>query len=225
MRKNITRETTITLLLLPRIINSHTSYKFIPNWQNGNFVNFLYVVLHIICSHSETFKLQCLEKKTDIVVDSTRLKSYVTINSDAFSYINSNQLWLPALNISYVTAHTHACTHARTHAHTHTHTQPFYSPLSGITHLSRYLKKHSPAYTYPHHQPSFISFLHLLWSTVSSLTVLLHNPSLSALWSTSWPSTSHFILLTFLHPNIVFFLQHMPIPTQSVLLWYWDYII
>jgi len=137
MRKNITRETTITLLLLPRIINSHTSYKFIPNWQNGNFVNFLYVVLHIICSHSETFKLQCLEKKTDIVVDSTRLKSYVTINSDAFSYINSNQLWLPALNISYVTAHTHACTHARTHAHTHTHTtilQPFvwYYPFKPV---------------------------------------------------------------------------------------------
>ena len=34
----------------------------------------------------------------------------------------------------------------------------------------------------------------------------------SFLWSTSWLGTLQFILHTFLHPIIVFFLQHMPIP-------------
>jgi len=47
---------------------------------------------------------------------------------------------------------THACTHM----------QPFYGPLSCTTQLSRYQKKHSLTHTYPDHQPSFISFLHLL---------------------------------------------------------------
>jgi len=36
--------------------------------------------------------------------------------------------------------------------------------------------------------------------------------------STSWPGTLQFILHGFLHPIIVFFLQHMPIPSQPVLL-------
>jgi len=40
----------------------------------------------------------------------------------------------------------------------------------------------------------------------------------SFLWSTSWSGTLHFILHTFLHLIIVFFMQHMPIPLQPVLL-------
>ena len=36
------------------------------------------------------------------------------------------------------------------------------------TWLSWYQKKNSPTYTYPDHQPSFISFLHLLQSTATS---------------------------------------------------------
>jgi len=50
------------------------------------------------------------------------------------------------------------------------------------------------------------------------LTVFLHNLSPSPLWSTFWSGTLHFILHTFLHPVIVFFLQHMPIPSQPGLL-------
>jgi len=46
--------------------------------------------------------------------------------------------------------------------------------------------------------------------------VFFHNLSPSFLWSTSWPATLHFILHTFLHPIIVFFSQHMPIPSQPV---------
>ena len=47
-------------------------------------------------------------------------------------------------------------------------------------------------------------------------TVFFHNLSPSFLWSTSWPGTLHFIRHTFLHPIIVFFSQHMPIPSQPV---------
>jgi len=36
--------------------------------------------------------------------------------------------------------------------------------------------------------------------------------------TTSWPGTIDFILHTFLHPIIVFFLQHIPLPLQPVLL-------
>jgi len=51
--------------------------------------------------------------------------------------------------------------------------QPFYGPLSMTIQVSQYQKKHPPTRTYHSHQPSFISFLHLLWSTVSSLFKLL----------------------------------------------------
>ena len=39
--------------------------------------------------------------------------------------------------------------------------QPFYGSLSLTTRVSRYQKKHSPTHTYPDHQSSFITFLHL----------------------------------------------------------------
>jgi len=38
-------------------------------------------------------------------------------------------------------------------------------------------------------------------------------------WFTSWSGTFHFILHTFLHPFIIFILQHMPIPLQPVSLY------
>jgi len=50
------------------------------------------------------------------------------------------------------------------------------------------------------------------------LTVFFHNLCSSFLWSASWLGTPRFILHTFLHPVIVFFLQQMPIPSQPVLL-------
>ena len=50
------------------------------------------------------------------------------------------------------------------------------------------------------------------------LTIFLQNLSPSPLWFTSWTGILHFILRTFLHPIIVFFLQYIPIPTQPVLL-------
>jgi len=50
------------------------------------------------------------------------------------------------------------------------------------------------------------------------LTVVFHNLCPSLLWSTSWPGILHFILHTFFHSMIVFFLQHMPILTRPVFL-------
>jgi len=97
--------------------------------------------------------------------------------------------------------------------------QPFYGPLSGTTRVSQYQKKHSSTHTYPDHQPFFISFLHLLRSIASyfvqftCLTVFAR-----PFWFTSWSGTPYFILHTSLHPAIVFFSQHMPIPSQPVML-------
>jgi len=47
------------------------------------------------------------------------------------------------------------------------------------------------------------------------LTVFLHNLSPNPLWYSSWSDTLHFILHTFLHPIIVLFPQHMPIPCAT----------
>ena len=95
--------------------------------------------------------------------------------------------------------------------------------------IQDYLGEPVPKETFPHsHQcwSSIILYLLPLFTTIHSilpvqftcLTVFLHNLSPSPLWSTSLSGTVHFILRTFLHPIIVFFSQHMPIPLQSVLL-------
>ena len=102
--------------------------------------------------------------------------------------------------------------------------------LSWATRVSWYQKTHSPTHTRCGHQSSLICFLHLLWSMASFLfnlpaRVFFHNLSPSFLWSTSWLSKFHFMLHTFLYAIIVFFSQHMPMPSQSILLYYRDYVI
>jgi len=79
------------------------------------------------------------------------------------------------------------------------------------------------------HPPSWSSSNHhrLLPSTVihsilpvqiMCLTVFLYNLCPHPLWSTCWSGALHLIFHTFFHPVIVFFLQHMPIPSLPVLL-------
>jgi len=70
----------------------------------------------------------------------------------------------------------------------------------------------------PYLLPPSITIHGILPVQFTCLTVFFHNLSPSFLWSTSWPGTLNFILHTFLHPIIVFFSQHMPIPSQPVLL-------
>jgi len=107
--------------------------------------------------------------------------------------------------------------------------QPFYSSLDFVWDnqgepVPEETFKHSPTHTYHGHQSSLIRILHLLRSMASSLLNLrawqsfFDNLSPSFLWSTSWSRTLHFILHTFLHPITVCFLQHMPTPSQPVLL-------
>ena len=101
--------------------------------------------------------------------------------------------------------------------------QPFSGPLSGTTRVSRYQKRHSPTH-HPDHHPVFISFfpsttIHsLLLVQITCLAIFLHNLFPCPRWSTSWSGALHLIFHTFLHPISVFFSQHMPIPSQSVLL-------
>jgi len=101
--------------------------------------------------------------------------------------------------------------------HTHTHTQPFYGLwiLFRTACVSRYQKKHSPTHTCRGHLlPPSVMIYGILPAQFTCLTVFFHNLSPSFLWSTCWPGTLNFILHTFLHPIIVFFSQHMPIPSQ-----------
>jgi len=121
------------------------------------------------------------------------------------------------------------------HSRTHTHTQPFYSSLDFVRDNQG---EPVPEETFTHS--------HLSWSSIISYllppSIMIHgilsfnlraslslslslSLSPSFLLSTSWPGTLHFILHTFLHPVIVFFSQHMPIPSQLGLLYYWNYVI
>jgi len=107
----------------------------------------------------------------------------------------------------------------------HTHIQPFYSSLDFVQNNPG---EPVPEETFTHSHPSWssnipICFLHLQdpWHplySIRALYSLFNNLSPCFLWSTSWPGTLHFILHTFLHPVTVFFLQHVPIPLQPVLL-------
>ena len=99
--------------------------------------------------------------------------------------------------------------------------QPFNGHLSvsGTTRVGQYQKKHSPAHTHPGQRTSFITFLHLQRSTASSLF------SLHAWQSSRTTSFLNFILHAFLHTIIIIFSQHLPIPTQPVLLQYQCYVI
>ena len=88
-----------------------------------------------------------------------------------------------------------------------------------------------PAHTHPDHQTSLSTSVYLLRSIASSLLNLLacksltDSLSLGPLWSTCWSGTLYCILHTILHSVIIFFLQHMPIPSQPVRLQYWDYVV
>ena len=65
----------------------------------------------------------------------------------------------------------------------------------------------------------------ILFIHFTCLTVLSYNLCPGPLRSSSWSWTLNFMLHTFLHPITIFFSQHMPIPTQPVLLQYQCYVI
>ena len=99
-----------------------------------------------------------------------------------------------------------------TRTHTHSHIQTFYVPLSR--------RKHSSTHTFPAHQPSFISFLHLPRTIASYLLnfrawqsfCTTSNHVLFGLPLDLEPSTSYSI--TFLHSVIILLSKHMSIPSN-----------
>ena len=80
-------------------------------------------------------------------------------------------------------------------------------PLTPIVVINRLLSASSIYYD-PWHPPC----------SIHTRTIFFYNLSPSFLWSKSWPGTLHFILHTLFHPIIVFLSQHIPIPSQPVLL-------
>jgi len=62
------------------------------------------------------------------------------------------------------------------------------------------------------------TMIHSILVQITCLAIFLHNLFPCALWSTSWSGAFHLIFHTFLHPISVFVSQHMPIPSQPVLL-------
>ena len=82
-----------------------------------------------------------------------REKSVIAAHDSRFNCRSCWQFWLKLWHV----------------LHTHTHTQQFNGLWSRNTRVGRYQKKHSPTHTHPDHRTSFINFLHLLWSTASSL--------------------------------------------------------
>jgi len=102
------------------------------------------------------------------------------------------------------------------------HTQPFYGSLNSVRDN---LSEPVPEETFTHSHlswPSVIPYLlppsimihGILPVQFMCLTVFFQNISPSFLWSTPWPGTLNFILYAFLPPVIIFFSQHMPIPSH-----------
>ena len=76
-----------------------------------------------------------------------------------------------------------------------------------------------------YHLPPFTMIHGILFVHFTCSTILSDNLSPGPFWSSSWSWTLNFILHTFLHPIIIIFSQHMPIPTQPVLLQNHCYVI
>jgi len=113
------------------------------------------------------------------------------------------------MKFCYLKSHTH------THTHTHATVLWFYGflvtrrsihPLIPIVVINCPLSALSIYYD-PWHLPCSIHAPDSLFP---------QSLSTSFLWSTSWPGTLHFILHTLLHPIIVIFSQHMPIPLHLI---------
>ena len=67
----------------------------------------------------------------------------------------------------------------------------------------------------PYQLPPSTTIYSILLIQFTCLTVLCHNLSPGSLWSSSWSGALYLIFHAFLHPVIIFFSQHMPIPSAD----------
>ena len=105
--------------------------------------------------------------------------------------------------------------------------QPFYGPLSGLPGWAgtEETLTHPPFWSSSNlYQLLPSTMIHsilpdsILPVQITCLAIFLHNLCQRPLWSSSWSGALHLVFHTFLHPISVFFSQHMPIPSQPVLL-------
>jgi len=97
--------------------------------------------------------------------------------------------------------------------------QPFYGSGPGLAGWASTRINMHPLWI-SDYQPCFISFLYLLHHVIHCILPLQFT-CLTVFFTASLKfslSGIHFVLHTFFHPIIVFFLQHMPIPSQTVVL-------
>ena len=83
--------------------------------------------------------------------------------------------------------------------------------------VSRGVLNSTPTNSSPSHHLLFAAHTHKIAACSAIIPMLLlpfQRPlSRSSSWSSSWSCTLYFILHAFLHPVIIFFSQHMPIPS------------
>ena len=119
-------------------------------------------------------------------------------------------------------------TNAHTHTHTHNHLTAFVRDNPGRPVPEETLTHSHPTWSLDilYHLAPFTTIHGILFVHFTCFTILSDNLSPPGpLWSSSWSWTLNFILHAFLHPIIIIFSQHMPIPTQPVLLQNQCYVI
>ena len=112
-----------------------------------------------------------------------------------------------------------------TASNTHTHNRYAFGPGRPVPEETLTHSHPSWSSDILYHLRPFTTISGILFVHFTCLTVLSYNLSPGPLWSSSWSWTPNFILHTFLHSIIVFFSQHMPIPSKPVLLQHQCYVI
>ena len=100
-----------------------------------------------------------------------------------------------------------------TYLHTHNHLTTLCPGLPGWAGTRRNIHPLTPILIIGHPLSTFSIY----WDPLHPLCSVYVLDSLSPgpLWSSSWSGTLYFILQAFLHAIIIFFSQHMPIPTTT----------
>jgi len=213
----------------PRQPCQHPTTQFFTDWmpilppnQQHQIVQSLKKWLYHLKSDCTISTVSCLSYNCYVLYQNYHSSSTENVSGDWFRELREVNLKQETYDVCFVIYQSYTNTHttvlqlsgfcpghrgwAGTRRNIH--------PLTPIVVINRPLSAHPSTLI---HDILPVRHMHLI--------IFFHNLCPSFLWSTSWPGTLHFMLHTFRHPIIVFFSQHMPIPSQPVSLWYWDYVI